>query len=299
MIGFKEFLTEASKPYSGLAGKAGTPQQVSNRLLKECQDAIVQVSKGNILYRGVMQAKENENFTFIYASEINRRSIQTKGEHYTDLLNALPSWQEFNRIAPRTQAIVGSTAFTKAKDYADKGQSLPYVLFPANGTEILVCPDSDIKTSFTELRKFGAKEFSKNLDTASFSHEIGSVLKIVFGDGSASKDVYIKNLKSITDDSLTDGNRNNHFDSKQITLLKPYQRMIQNTNSDNLFEALDKIFDPIKNGFDKIALTSKYPRDCEIWFRANCGAVRMQHEATPELLEFCKITKLDVKHFIL
>lgn len=309
MIGFKEFLLLEKKEEKYLARDGVS---IANSMKKSglMAEAIAQINKGNILYRG-MVLKDKASFYFnqgFTKGDVDdfRSPTTPNGNNFHALLDALPSWQEVNDAAPRHQAIICSSEKSKASDelYAGASKDSIYVILPENGTQLIVSSFADIhKEKWPGVDEYGERGGGQGATDLALG--LGSLLAAIFGTGGASTSKttpnFIPNLKKVTAPMIAKAieDAKAEKNSNKASIFKQYDNMMYVTSANTLFDALNELASPKANGFKVQALSEKLPANKEIWFNNKFIAVKMQSKLTKELQDFCAILKLDVKHFIL
>lgn len=143
---FKVFLVEQNRT------RSITKDEAYDFINKHCPKYLNNIKKGNRpIFRGI-----NVDTTYIQgdSSQHVRKSAYTKN-YYTLILDyLLPSWQEYPN---RSQSFVCTGSIGKTIDYGNN-----FAVFPKDGTEVGVCPDRDIWTSFSVLnRAFNIRTLEK------------------------------------------------------------------------------------------------------------------------------------------
>lgn len=299
---FKDFLLEKNV-YVSMA-IATLIDRIKTKKL-DVSDALNQLNHGNILYRGLSgKIGKDEFYTHTgYDEDEHRDAVSFMGGNFHAIIGALPSWSEINKVAPRTKAIICSSDKVKAIMHG-KDSGGAYVILPENGTKLVISPSADIHKGNWE----GISGFGDNTDKAGHNGTgigigVGSLIAAIFGKEAASMSKkslnYIPSLKKITAPMIekaiaeaeTKGTKN---------AFSHYLNMIHLSDGANtLFDALNEHMSPKANGFKLQSIGGSFPHDREIWFNGRFAAIKMQHEPSKNLLEFCKALKIDVKHFIL
>jgi hypothetical protein len=207
-----------------------------------------QYLKGTIIYRGERTIENNISYVIP-----GTRYSENTSNHYTELFSEiLPSWDDFPK---RNHSVICSTDSDKASDYGET-----FIILPKNGTKIGVCLLGDIWDSFPLLES----KINHDMNLSFFTNTIDIIMKILYG-----KDVGI-GMKFFLEDFKNHEKINNI--SKIYLVVKCYELLYKNRN--NLFEFLDIIFDPYKNGFKLLAINDTLPKDREVWFDNHYIAIK-------------------------
>lgn len=232
----------------------------SIQMAKKCMDAINLYKNRDIgILRGIQTTNIHDikpykgDFLSVQPSKFTRKSAYAEGNHYTLLLDNLPSWNKFPK---RSKSIVGSTDINKARSY-DESDNV-YVVFPVNGSRIGVCPTSDIFSSFDGFRSAGDFNLMmlNNISDKTWKSFIDSI------------DTYER-----------------IFDQETINYsfggIHKFDKLYDKYN--NLFDTIAKVFDPQDNGFDVVKSGTTIPRGREVWTDGDC--LLIQYDKVDEWLE--------------
>lgn len=140
--------------YSGSRVKKATLAKAAELLETHCSAALRHyVNKGLVLYRGF---ESPESVLIGDSTQGQARVSANTKNYYTLILDNDPSWQEFPK---RSRSFICSTSEGTAEVY---GRA--YCVFPFDGTELGVCPNSDIWNSFNTTA-MGFPDEDGDLDT--------------------------------------------------------------------------------------------------------------------------------------
>jgi hypothetical protein len=124
--------------------KTITEDEFIKNVKNECYDILRVYNKNpkNFYYRGV---SNNNRFSYIEPKNFERKSANTDN-YYTLLMDNLPDWKNYPK---RSKSIVFTNDREMAVSYGNC-----YILFPKNGAKIGIASDSDLWSSFPQLKKF-------------------------------------------------------------------------------------------------------------------------------------------------
>lgn len=229
------------------------------KLAPKFSDAIKSFKDGNnVMMRGLQVSfmggypdtgDYRGDYAYIQPSKYERRSAYASGNHYTLLLDNLPSWKKYPK---RSRSVICSTDRWKANEY--KGSGLYYVL-PKNGAMIGVCPRTDIFESFSDIWSLGA--FTSACNGEDISDKSWSAMIESMNDFDQQ---VIDNREKYDDDTITLSS----FAEVITNFVKQYEK------HKRLMLVIAHIFDPDYNNFKLIKSGGQLPSNREVWTSDDC-----------------------------
>jgi hypothetical protein len=211
-------------------------------------DSWNQYLKGNSIYRGERNIIDNISYV-IPGNRYSQNTFNCYNELFSEIL---PSWKDFPK---RNHSVICSTSNDRSGVYGNV-----FVILPKNGTSIGVCSKHDIWISFPLFDK-KIKDIVKLND---FAETIMIIMYALYN-----KKVDLKFL-------LEDFKNHEKIDiinfSEKYTVINFYELLYKNRN--NLFNFLNNIFDPYKNGFKLLTINDTLPENREVWFDNHYIAIK-------------------------
>lgn len=168
-----------------------------------------------------------------------RRSAYAYSNHYTLLLNNLPSWSKMPQ-----REIICTFNYHEMVNRSSHNMDECYFVFPRNGAKIGICPEDDIFRSFSKTGLRSMNDFDAFFDLRGISDD--------------SWFSFVKDIKKTENDEDL---------MEQFLNTYPVKRM----KSDGMIEYLNKLLDPKRNGF-KLQDVSSFKADgrSECWTDSPC-----------------------------
>jgi hypothetical protein len=228
-----------------------------NNIKKHCSDAVAALIHNKIIYKGMQLDNSNETDIWLTNPAFRARKSHNTRNYYTLMFNNLPSWKDYPK---RSRSLICATSAQKASMY--RGDL--YVILPFNSAKIAVCPRCDIWDSFYKSINATLNDFNNdleynNISDANWPTMLSTLLK------------YNKNIEwSPIISSIV----------KKINNCKTREKLIL---------VLDKIFNPVKNGFKLTDITNIPRSDVgigqELWTSDKSYIIRHNSDAYFKLLE--------------
>jgi len=222
-------------------------------------DAYDGFKKGYRIYRGC-----RTSYGSIAILKPGKRKSENTYNYYTILMSEVfDSWKQFPK---RNSSFICSSSFSYADSYA--GNGLIYYVFPENGANIGICPDTDIWDSFSLILGlpmiYSLSDFNREICNPIFGTDTisPSNMKKILKSFKMNDEESISRLKTIFES----------FESYPYTDI--FVEISQKNNLSTLYEVFEYLFDPNRNYFlnttiDKYNINSRNT-EAEVWTDANC-----------------------------
>jgi hypothetical protein len=136
-----ELLTErVADPRTQRTSLANSMPKILRALKDDCFDALNAMKSGRYIFKGIEGLSETIAITDPKLME--RKSANTRN-HYTLLMDNLPSWQNYPK---RSRSLICSTSKSRAGDFGNL-----YLVVPFDNASIGVCSDHDLWGGFPYL----------------------------------------------------------------------------------------------------------------------------------------------------
>jgi len=110
--------------------------QIFAAMKENASEAIAAFSTGHAIFKGLFSNKNTLSDIMLSDPKLIERKSQNTSNHYTVLLDNLPSWRNFPK---RSRSLICAT-----KKYIASGFGDVFLVLPFDGAKIAVCPTTDI-----------------------------------------------------------------------------------------------------------------------------------------------------------
>lgn len=256
-----EIITEAIVDPEQAAANTITieDKQAFALLTEHCSDALnAGLKDGIFLYRGI--TGEDRDYISMDPTKFERRSQNTTNEYTEFLSNYSAAWKKF---PPRNRSLICAT-----NRMISSGYGTVYLVFPQNGTEIGICPDSDFWSSFNNAGIDSMADFAESIASAVRTWA-KSKFNVVYDPHSPS-DQSKKLYKLFLEQPLGELIQSNSAIEQYLYIFHGFPLNL------TVAQAMEKKLDPETNGFyvDDTSQLPFFPTDNEVWFSNKCILVR-------------------------
>jgi len=241
-----------------------TKQGAIDIIKNNCKDFLK--DKTPKIFRGIDHSNDTPDFLLVKPSDGLLRRSANAGNHYTLLIDNSPRWSSYPK---RSRSIICTTSSEKALSYGEC-----YCVIPFDNAKIGICPENDIWVSFEKIGIKRLESFTYDLDQLGVTDsDFSSMLsdfkkledKIVNGEIKMER----SKISSLLLRTFSGNPYSYDFGEDTSDILVNYKNL---ENRPSLYEYIDKLFDPIKNGFNLSSYkdVSKYLNtDLEVWTDSN------------------------------
>jgi len=241
-----------------------TKQGAIDIIKNNCKDFLK--DKTPKIFRGIDHSNDTPDFLLVKPSDGLLRRSANAGNHYTLLIDNSPRWSSYPK---RSRSIICTTSSEKALSYGEC-----YCVIPFDNAKIGICPENDIWVSFEKIGIKRLESFTYDLDQLGVTDsDFSSMLsdfkkledKIVNGEIKMER----SKISSLLLRTFSGNPYSYDFGEDTSDILVNYKNL---ENRPSLYEYIDELFDPIKNGFNLSSYKdmSKYLNtDLEVWTDSN------------------------------
>lgn len=217
------------------------------------------------------------DFLYIDPSKGKTRTSANTKNYYTLIIDNSPMWKSYPK---RSRSIICSTDIDTAGVYG-----IVYNVYPVNGAEIGVCPDSDIWNSFAQ--SFPDADWTSLEDVNLFLERMmllnGADVKM----SDKSYNNMIKSFKIIEKERKPLRNYTNSTSSGE------YSRFYDNflESGTTLLDYMEDILSPTKNNFKIMKSGDNIGNDNEVWIGSPCVLIKDMASAEKRLNDYLESEK--------
>lgn len=235
-------------------------------ILTKCRKA----ATGTPIYRG--NRRLDKDYYYINPKDFKDRVSPWADYNYYNLLfSNLPSWLKYPK---RSKSIVATTSYYEAN--GRNSRDTPYRLFPVDGSDIGVCPDSDIWDSFQD---------TLDGDLADFNHILLSFLENASELLDQPEELegidrnYPRFIRLTQKIDELDRSKIDFYDIEKRKWLEDWRK----SNLPFLYY-LNKILAPNKNGFKLVKAGTLIEEAKEVWTDGEC--IMVIDEVVKDIIEY-------------
>lgn len=245
------FIDKYDRPSKGRSSEISKEEAI--KILKENCGEFLKNPKAKV-YRGL--GDNDSDYLLIKPSEHSRRSANTKNI-YTLFMDNSYRWKGYPK---RSKSIICSTNEGIASDYG-----FHFVVVPFDGAKFGVCPMDDIWFSFHTHGNINSMD--------SFCYSLTDS-----GISDKDYDLMVKSMDELQKkmvEGMTVGTKKKFFDKlgkiyNPDNLLPEYKDVYLKDKT-TLYDYIDDLLDPVKNGFRILSHNDITKNDdCEVWTDSNC-----------------------------